>query len=199
MRTGPFGVTPGAGGSEMVRAEAPPLPRAVLQTVKLIGKTAGLATKAADRTAEGMIRAGHKALSLPTRICPFSSRARAKRLAKRQLQRLNTEIARQESLLAGFYTEIGRRLCELDTAVLPDDAQLTVFMSTARDFEKEAEELKTERRRVTGIPAKAEAKAAPPEHARRTENAEIRETASSVTPEKGEDCHEEENWELGEQ
>lgn len=186
MSTGHFEVTPGAGVSGMVLAETLPLPRAMLQTVKLIGKTAGLATKAADRTAEGLIRAGRRALSLPSRICSFSSRARAKRLAKRQLQRLNAEIAWQESMIAGFYTEIGLRLCELDVAIVPGDAQLVAFMSTVRDFEKEAEELKAERRRVKGIDAEAEAKAAPPERAKRVESAGIRETASSVTPGKGE-------------
>ena len=130
-----------------VREGSPALARTVLGLMKLIGKTAGLASRMADQTAEAIAHAGKKTFSLPPAICSFGLRITVKGLAHEQEKSLKTEIAQYENDIEALCTKMARRLRELareDPSALPDDAQLAACIAAAQDIEARINDLNSQ-------------------------------------------------------
>lgn len=126
---------------------SPALARTVLGLMKLIGKTAGLASRMADQTAEAIAHAGKKAFSLPPAICSFGSRMTAKGLPHKQMKSLKTELAQDENDIEALCTKMARRLRELvreDPSALPDDAQLAACIAAVQDIETKINDLNSQ-------------------------------------------------------
>jgi len=158
--------------------------RTLLDGMRLVGRTAGLASWMANRAASGIVTTGHKVLSLPAGICSFNPQAKEQRRAEKQVDRAEAEIAQQEETIDGLCTKIGRRLCEIgkeDASAVPDDAQLGALVSTVRDAEGKIRELNAEIVRLVEQLAKPEQEVPAPEAKKQEESAAPPESAPEAT------------------